>query len=168
MSPYKYPLTEEQRQKRNAASRKHYHAHKTEVSQYYSEWRQANKKKCVDYTRKWLAVHPEKVEEYRATRKEKYKPALNRKHNLKKLYGMTVETYEAIKEAQGGVCAICNEPPMGKRAHLFVDHNHTTGKYRGLLCSKCNAALERFEKYPDYADRALAYLTKYLDRLVRS
>lgn len=62
-----------------------------------------------------------------------------RAHNLKKDFNLTVEEYDAMHEAQGGVCAICGRPQQGKR--LAVDHDHTTGKVRGLLCTACNRVM---------------------------
>lgn len=51
-------------------------------------------------------------------------------------------------ETQRGLCAICGKPPSITRTHwtLVVDHDHVTGKVRGLLCRKCNADLGIFEK----------------------
>ena len=62
-----------------------------------------------------------------------------RKKFLRKKYGITLEEYDQMFEQQGGVCAICGEPQLGKR--LSVDHSHTTGKVRGLLCYICNTRL---------------------------
>lgn len=53
-----------------------------------------------------------------------------------KTYGVTGDEYEALLQRQGGKCAICRARPRSKR--LAVDHNHTTGAVRGLLCSRCN------------------------------
>lgn len=64
-----------------------------------------------------------------------------KKYHLKKKYGLTPEQVESMREAQGGKCAICScylEKPQ-------VDHNHTTGKVRGLLCGNCNRALGIFQ-----------------------
>ena len=61
-----------------------------------------------------------------------------------------LEQYEHLEKAQGGVCALCKKPPpelgsRGKngrnRGRLYVDHNHITGKVRGLLCPACNTQL---------------------------
>jgi hypothetical protein len=81
-----------------------------------------------------------------------------RQHNLKRSFGLTIEEYDAMHDAQGGVCAICGRPQKNKR--LAVDHNHTTGKIRGLLCTTCNRALGYLEN-PDWRLKADAYLAAH-------
>lgn len=63
-------------------------------------------------------------------------------YRLKAVYGITVEEYEAIKAAQGGVCYICRRA-NGRTVRLSVDHDHATGLIRGLLCKACNTFLGR-------------------------
>lgn len=92
-------------------------------------------------------------------RRRDWANANRRRTLLQQNYGLTIEEYEAILASQGGVCAICKQPPMGKRKHLFVDHDHATNKNRGLLCGLCNAALERMESIPDWHEKAINYLT---------
>lgn len=55
---------------------------------------------------------------------------------LKKKYGMTLLDYDLMVDEQGGQCAICRAEEK-----LYVDHNHDTGKIRGLLCNTCNRAI---------------------------
>lgn len=74
----------------------------------------------------------------RAKDPEKYRRAAKRA-NLRK-YGISLETYESLLEAQGGHCAAC-ENTGSARGLLCVDHDHTTGAVRGLLCDRCNVAL---------------------------
>ena len=57
-------------------------------------------------------------------------------------YGITQEQYWAIYGAQGGKCAIC-QVATGKTKRLAVDHDHTTGEVRGLLCGPCNQTIGR-------------------------
>jgi hypothetical protein len=59
-------------------------------------------------------------------------------------YGLTPADYDALLERQGGVCAICGATQGSQRAaRLFVDHDHTTGRVRGVLCQSCNNKLHR-------------------------
>jgi hypothetical protein len=73
-------------------------------------------------------------------------PGYRHDRTLRRSYGIGREEYLTILEAQGGVCAICRKPERrkiarGKPTNLCVDHNHRTGKIRGLLCAGCNAAI---------------------------
>lgn len=68
-----------------------------------------------------------------------------RRHRLKYSYGMTEADYDQLLVAQGNACAICLRlPEDGQWKRLKVDHNHATGKIRGLLCHHCNVALGHF------------------------
>lgn len=85
--------------------------------------------------------------------------AMLRDENLKKLYGITHESYEKLLEQQGGVCAICETSnPGGRSEHFHVDHNHATGAVRGLLCSACNMALGGFRDDPFVLRKAADYV----------
>ena len=84
------------------------------------------------------------IECYRARKKSVWvltpeRSEMQRRNHYKRKYGITVDEYEALLEAQGGKCKICGREPTKKRLHL--DHCHKTGTIRGLLCSKCNAGL---------------------------
>lgn len=83
------------------------------------------------------------------------------KHRVAR-YGLTLEQYRAMVEAQEGRCAICGEPEgatyRGKVRRLCVDHNHETGEVRGLLCVQCNFAIGHLADNPDRARRLVAYL----------
>lgn len=89
-------------------------------------------------------------------RKHKEKWAKNgRLNRLLKKYGMTEVEYNQMFEEQGGVCKICKEFPIDgpTNSGLCVDHDHETGKIRGLLCHKCNGALGILEKHLEAAIR---------------
>lgn len=82
------------------------------------------------------------------------------KNNLKK-YNITPEDYTELLKKQNNVCAICNtNKTFVKKAsyNLFVDHCHTTGKVRGLLCHNCNAGLGHFRDSTDFLRKAIGYL----------
>ena len=62
--------------------------------------------------------------------------------SLKKFYNMTIDEYDEILQEQNGKCAICcTQKPDGQKARFCVDHDHETGRVRGLLCNKCNTLL---------------------------
>jgi len=73
-------------------------------------------------------------------------------------FGITLNKYLSMCEAQKSKCAICKLIPKGKSKVLFVDHNHKTGKIRGLLCYKCNMGLGYFKDSVDSLKRASDYL----------
>lgn len=75
-----------------------------------------------------------------------------RARQLTSLYGITSEEYTSLVDKQQGVCRICGKPEVritisGKVSGLSVDHDHVTGRVRGLLCWKCNTRMGYFEKY---------------------
>lgn len=90
-------------------------------------------------------------------------PALSARHkrncHLIKKFGITLEESDRILAMQGGVCAICHIPfsdPRGYSPH--VDHDHSTGKVRGLLCVLCNGGLGGFKDNIDGLYSAIEYL----------
>lgn len=88
--------------------------------------------------RAWRAANPDKDRAHR--NKELRSPAL-RERQLRTKFGITPADYERMHAAQNGLCAVCKAPPPQGRRYLAVDHNHTTGAVRGLLCDACNTAL---------------------------
>lgn len=71
--------------------------------------------------------------------------AYRRNSHLRKKYGISLEDYDAMHDEQRGVCAICGNEESQNR-HLSVDHDHETGRVRGLLCGSCNTKLGWFER----------------------
>jgi hypothetical protein len=69
-------------------------------------------------------------------------PGEHRKHVLKSVYGLTPKAYDALIVSQSGLCAICLKQMLGRDE--CVDHEHGTGRVRGLLCQDCNQGLGRF------------------------
>lgn len=83
-------------------------------------------------------------------------------HLLRK-YGLSLEQYDDLLATQGGVCAICKRPPQGTFS-LHVDHDHRTGRVRGLLCFRCNNALGDLDDDPSLLRAALRYLEPPVER----
>jgi hypothetical protein len=78
---------------------------------------------------------------------------------IKNTYGWDLAKYNEVLASQGGVCAICSSPPLAYKRH-HIDHCHTTGKVRGILCNNCNTALGGFRDSPDNLRRAALYLER--------
>jgi len=85
--------------------------------------------------------------------------------DLKKNYGVTLQWYAETFAKQNCVCAICAKPETtqirNKTIAMAVDHCHTTGKVRGLLCTQCNRALGLFGDDPAALQAAIGYLEKF-------
>lgn len=77
-----------------------------------------------------------------------------RKYLLKYKYNITIEEYDHMLVYQNGVCAICKQVDVTGR-RLAVDHDHETGKIRGLLCSSCNTKLGWMKRYNQEIDSYL-------------
>lgn len=94
-------------------------------------------------------------------------PSLYRAKELRKNFDMEPEDYDRLLGEQLGVCAICERPESvergGKSEWLSVDHCHTTGKVRGLLCTQCNHAIGKLDDDPELMRRAIAYIEKHGD-----
>lgn len=113
-------------------------------------------RKCIhDF---WYSK-PENKEAKKARSKnwEVRKPEKQLAKKLKFYYNMTVEQFNQMLASQNGVCKICERIcPTGRR--LSVDHDHKTGKIRGLLCSKCNKGLGSFEDSIHNIEKSILYL----------
>lgn len=79
-----------------------------------------------------------------------------------RMYGIDVPDYERMLEEQNGGCYICGKQPDGKRA-LDIDHDHQTGKVRGLLCSNHNRALGLLNDDVLLMLKSVEYLVKTRD-----
>lgn len=77
--------------------------------------------------------------------------------DLMQRYGITLETYSGMLEAQNGKCAICGKDESANR-NLAVDHCHSIGTIRGLLCTHCNRGLGCFKDSVELLGYAIAYL----------
>jgi len=103
----------------------------------------------------------------RDTYKDKGTGEINRSGHLQRTYGLSIEEYNKLYEAQGGVCSICGHPETstnkktGQLYNLSVDHNHKTGAVRGLLCYSCNVSLGHFKDDISKLLAAIEYLKKY-------
>jgi predicted Fe-S protein YdhL (DUF1289 family) len=102
----------------------------------------------------WNKVNPDRRAKVvkRFAQKESTKK-YRREWGLQKRFGITQEQYDLLLEKQARKCAICQKIRL-----LVVDHCHTTGKVRGLLCGSCNRAIGLLKDSSESAQRAASYL----------
>ena len=98
-----------------------------------------------------------------ATQKKHYDSDKGRDTYYRRNYGIGIEDYnEAFAEQEGG-CAICGTHQSELAKRLYVDHDHDTGKFRGLLCPPCNTGLGQFRDNTELLANAISYLEENLD-----
>jgi hypothetical protein len=119
-----------------------------------------NRKSSIERVKKWRQDNPERYRAYRRQYRELHgerKRRADRNGHLKRKYGLSIDDFEFLVHAQGGRCAIC-----GKRdgTELHVDHDHKTGRVRGLLCGSCNRAMGLFHEDPNRFRSAELYLRR--------
>lgn len=114
---------------------------KEKKAAYQKRWHAAN----PNYHREWAKKNPDKTNEKR----------------YKWVYGITLEQYNVMFETQRGCCAICEKHQANFKRKLSVDHNHSTGKVRGLLCDLCNRALGYLKDSPTIVSKAAEYLRNH-------
>ena len=103
-----------------------------------------------------MSLYYENHEQSKSRLRDRYK-TYGLAWKLQHKYGLTLDEYRRMVEAQDGRCAICRAPPpCGKR--LYVDHCHESGRVRGLLCNNCNRGLGCFKDSPEFLLAAKDYL----------
>jgi hypothetical protein len=124
----------------------------------HKKWYEKNAEKKRAYAIAYYASHKEEKQEwarkYGAENKDKI-----REKNRKRMYGIDDAAVATMMELQNSCCAICSMKfdfdRKGTKPH--IDHDHDTGRVRGLLCQKCNLALAIVEK-KDFLESAFKYL----------
>lgn len=125
-------------------NRKYRLKHRDKLRAYLKDWQENN----WGYWLKYQEKHKEKI-----------------KGKLLAQYGMTVDAYRTLLEAQNGVCKICGkaetQPTKNGTAvrELSVDHDHRTGRVRGLLCNQCNIRLGMVDDNIELMRKMIDYLS---------
>ena len=84
-------------------------------------------------------------------------PSIEKAKSLRRHYGITLDEWQLMWEDQDGKCAICGKHFL-KPSNANVDHNHETGKIRGLLCGRCNRGLGHFYDNTELLMKVIKYL----------
>jgi hypothetical protein len=133
-----------------------------------AEWRKNNPEKAKETVRKHnekrKAEKPEIIRAYQQAYREKNRETLRHRERERK-FGISRQEYANIFLKQNGVCAICKQPEtatrLGTVKSLSVDHCHTSGKVRGLLCSDCNTGIGKMKESREALLAAIRYLDEH-------
>lgn len=120
---------------------KYYYRNKEKIKEWKRAYRIKNREKINEYKRKYRAINREA------------ETLANRKGLLRREYKLTLQEYDNLCKQQNYLCAICM-----KKETLIVDHDHKTGKIRGLLCSSCNKGLGFFGDSSNLLEKSVSYL----------
>jgi hypothetical protein len=113
------------------------------------EWASRNREHLRQKRREWYRTEMAKPVNRRSA------SVRTREYRLRQM-GATPEAIQQRRDEQGGGCAICR-----RHKRLLIDHNHTTGAFRALLCSSCNTALGLLQDSPEILQEAIAYLNRW-------
>ena len=133
----------ERKAKLQVRNKKAYEKHKDSVLERHKQYYREHQDKAREYGKRYYEEHPE----------------VSRRASLKWAHGITPEEYDELLAKQEGKCAICGRGQDDLPRRLAVDHNHTTGKVRGLLCDNCNTAVGLLHENLLWTQKMLDYLT---------
>lgn len=144
-------------------------------AEYKRAWRLSNHERVLsverDYRNRlraegrllWNARNPDRAQENKRAWRKRNPEQRERAcwAEILRNHGVTREQYESMLASQNGVCAICQQPNAINR-RLHVDHDHNSGKVRGLLCTNCNPMLGFAKDNKEVLRAAIAYLENNL------
>jgi hypothetical protein len=132
------------------------YASKEEQVSYWQTYHLKNRDRILANKKKRYAENRDKINEHRRLNKNPEKILFQQRHRK---YGITKEQFYDLLSKQGDCCAICgSSEPVGSSSQWKVDHDHVTGKVRGLLCNTCNVGLGMFRDDSELLKTASKYL----------
>jgi|ERR1035437_5649575 hypothetical protein len=139
---------------------------KKEIDEHNKQYRIEQKEEIKKRNEQWNINNKEYSKTYYKNNKEKFKQDFTTKMNkrnlhLKRKYNITQEQYNELFNKQNGKCAICGKHQSELKKALGIDHDHETGKNRGLLCDKCNLLLGHANDNVQVLTQAINYLNIY-------
>ena len=150
------------KEERKAYSKEYRKKNKKKLKEYKKNYFQEHREREIKKNKEWIKNNLEKHREHNRSYAKKHKERIKtygRKWSIKKTYKISYEDWLKIWESQDGKCAICGESFV-KPSDAHTDHNHKTGKIRGLLCRNCNIAVGLFKDNPELTIKATEYILK--------
>jgi hypothetical protein len=114
-----------------------------------TQWNKDNIEKVRKYQALWKSQNPEKMENFSLS------------SHLRRSYNIDIEGYKRLLSEQDDGCAICGTKKCRTGYRLAIDHDHMTGKIRGLLCQSCNIGIGGLKDDIELLKKALKYLEKH-------
>ncbi len=111
------------------------------------------------YIKKYYLSHRDKIRKQRQRYSKEHPVEMKRQH-LKKFYGITFEQMRQMYISQNGFCPICLKK-FKSSSDMHIDHNHSNGQIREILCSKCNSGIGFLREDILILNRAIDYLRKW-------
>lgn len=127
--------------------------------------------KCLEYkdSKQFYKSSPKKNDGFdynckicrSSQRKKSHDKEKTRNRHLKKMYGIGLDEYNSMFEMQKGNCLICSRHQSDLTYSLHVDHDHKTGRVRGLLCFNCNQLLGNARDCIEVLAQSINYLKRF-------
>lgn len=149
-------------------------SHENRVSYYYKnqedsikkagDWKKENRERVNEQVKEDRKINPEKYKNWQQKHMEKEGELYPMKAAARRRK-ITLGYYQELIDKQDNKCAICKREETrmfnGKVTRLCIDHCHSNGKVRGLLCHDCNTAIGKFEDRIDLLNSAILYLKSH-------
>jgi len=144
---------------------KHYNEiNKDKIKEYLKHYNKINKDKRNLYSKNYYKSNRESVLKKQKIYYELNKTEIinkNRNRYLKRKFGITIDDYNEMLTLQLSGCSICGKSINDNGNKLDIDHDHKTGKVRGLLCKNCNKGIGLFYENINILEGAINYIKKY-------
>jgi hypothetical protein len=139
-----------------AQNKRYAESHADEIRERHREKRRRRPEHYREIARQQRLSNPERQKEYQRRYNEKHRTMLSLRRRSKQ-FGMTIDMIHVMMESQGNQCAICLDP-LTIEGQYDIDHCHTTGTIRGILCMRCNRGIGMLRDNYTLCEAAAAYL----------
>jgi hypothetical protein len=153
-------MTPDQRVLWHERRRAYYKANREAAIAYAQNWEKSNRERRRKIENRYRAANPELVAKWRTNQDREKRRACA----LQYLYGMTLEDWNVLFDAQGRACACCGAKTSNAKSGWNVDHDHETGRVRGIVCHRCNVTLGRVGDSLEAVKATFVQFVTYLER----
>lgn len=156
----KKELSIDQKKSRAEYARKWRRDNPEKTASHAKKSRIKNKEKVKERQKKWAS---ENVEHRSQKQREWYQNNKDRIRDLQlqNQFGITIKQYDTMLLLQNGVCGLCGGDSDAKNKTFAVDHDHSNGRIRALLCRGCNVGIGNLKDSPELLEKAASYIRKF-------